>query len=368
MDKENKIVEILEDFWPKNKAKGLFAQTVFLQEMEENKFGSYAKEKIFPSCWLIAPKTEDFYKFRFCFFVHPKVVGTDILTNNIRDYLGEKYRPFYAIAEFMNTAGIGIIYVIAHTKNEILPLDEMIEAIKEKKLENIGINWHFFSFENDRFVTKDPVEFFEKWEGNRGRPSHGSGWDPDVKDKIKKLDDKTLTELLLNEMFYTGLVKGTLKKPLNDPYDVDSFLMTISQKHIFPMEIKEKFPGQNGNEQFFGIDAGRIMMLLRLCIPNDANAIYLVREMDEKGKFIGWKYITLSDIIMTSSWNLQAGGPGMGGQSTQTIRLPYKYFKEFNEGELSEENLEKIGNLPKDIKERARDFGAELSSRFHGVR
>lgn len=361
MKENSKIVGILEDFWPRNKAKGLLAQTIFSEKIETNVFGGDAKEKLLPGCWLIAPKNGDFYKFRFCFFVHPKVVKTNEITTNIKELLGEKYRPFHAIAEFMNNAGIGIIYVVVHTEKGDLSLKE----IKERNFENVG--WHFFSFENGSFTTRAPVEFFERWEGDRGRASYGHGWDANVKKKIKKLSNDVLTKLLLNEMFYAGFVKGTLKKPLNDPSDVDSFLMSLSQKHIFPMEIKEKFPGQNGGEQFFGIDAGRIMMLLRLCIPNDANAVYLIREMDENGKFIGWKYITLSDIIMTSSWNLQAGGPGMGGQSTQTIRLPYSYFKDFNEKEISEDSLKKIGDLPKDIKNVAKQFGIELSARFHGV-
>lgn len=360
MSNNSKIVEILENFWPKNKAKGLLAQTIFSQEIESNRFGGDAKEKIIPGCWLIAPKGSDFYKFRFCFFVHPVVVKTDKVTGDIKTLLGEKYRPFHALAEFMHNAGIGVIYVIIHSEDGTLPLNE----IKERNFENV--NWHFFSFQNGIFVTRNPVEFFDRWEGSRGRASYGHGWDPVIKKKIEKLDTEILMEMLLNEMFYVGFVKGTLKKPLNDPYDVDSFMMSISQKHIFPMEIKEKFPGQNRDEQFFGIDAGRIMMLLRLCIPNDANAVYLIREMDESGKFIGWKYITLSDIIMTSSWNLQAGGPGMGGQSTQTIRLPYDYFKSFDENSLSEDNLKATGDLPKDIKNMARQFGDELSARFHG--
>jgi len=339
VNKNSEIIEILENFWPRNKAKGILAQTIFSQEIGMDKFGRGAKEKYFPGCWLIAPKNSDFYKFRFCFFVHPRVVKTDELTDNIKEFLDEGYRPFYAIAEFMDNAGIGIIYVVVHTEDGYLPLNK----IKER---NFGdLRWHFFSFENGKFITKDPTEFFERWEGNRGRPSRASEWDPLIKSNIEKLNDSTLATLLLNELFYTGFVKSTLKKPINDPYDVDSFIISISQKHIFPIEIKEKFPGRTGDIQFFGIDAGRIMMLLRLCIPNDSNAIYLIREMDENGNFIGWKYITLSDIIMTSSWNLQAGGRGMGGQSTQTIRLPYGYFKDFDESTLTEDNLKKIGNL-----------------------
>jgi len=359
MNMKTEIVEILESLWPKNKAKGLLAQNIFSQEIKANSFGEDAKEKILPGCWLIAPKNDDFYKFRFCFFIHPKVVKTYETTIDIKKHLGEKYRPFHAIAEFMNNAGIGIVYVFAHTENGDLPF----EKIKERNFE--GINWHFFSFEGGNFVTRSPVEFFERWEGNRGQARYGSAWDKNVKEKIQNLNDETLIGLLLNEMFFLGFVKKILHKPIKDPYDVDSFLMSLSQKHIFPMEIKEKSPGGNGNELFFGIDAGRVMMLLRLCLPNDANAIYLIRELDKSGKFKGWKYITLSDIIMIASWNLQKGGQGMHKQDTQTIILPYNYFKVFSKEELSEDSLRNIGCLPKDIKMLAKRFGSELSSKFH---
>lgn len=353
------IVKALEKLWPKNKAKGLLAQTVFLQEIDDKIFGTDGEEKIIPGCWLFAPKSSDFYKFRFCFFVHSQVFKLDDQLTDTKEVFGEKYRPLYAISEFMNNAGIGVIYVVPRTKSGKLDLDEI------RKEDFTGIKWSFLNFQNGQFTSKDPIEFFGRWPGDRGRASHGGNWDPEIKSRIKLLKGEILTDLLLNELFYAGFLKGILKKPVNDPYDVDSFLISISQKHIFPMEIKEKYPAVSGKDKFFGIDAGRIMMLLRMCLPNDANAVYLIREVDEKNTFIGWKYMTLSDIIMTSSWNLQAGGPGMGGQSTQTIRLPYDYFKEFNANEISEDNLQKIGNLPKDIKTAARQFCSELSARFY---
>ncbi len=353
------IVKALEKLWPKNKAKGLLAQTVFLQQVDDKIFGVDGGEKIVSGCWLFAPKSSDFYKFRFCFFVHPQVFKIDNPLKDTKEVFGEKYRPFHAIAEFMNNAGIGVIYVVPRTKTGKLDLEEI------KNDDFTGIEWIFLNFQNGQFTHKDPADFFGRWPGDRGRASHGGNWDPETKSKIKLLKGEILTDLLLNELFYAGFLKGILRKPVNDPYDVDSFLISISQKHIFPMEIKEKFPAESGRDKFFGIDAGRIMMLLRMCLPNDANAIYLIREVDENNNFVGWKYITLSDIIMTSSWNLQAGGPGMGGQSTQTIRLPYDYFREFNTNEISEDNLQRIGNMPKDIKTIARQFCLELSARFY---
>jgi hypothetical protein len=358
MSTTSEITEILEGFWPKNKAKGLLAQTVLMKEVNKGTFGKEAKEKLFSGCWLLAPKGKDFFKFRFCFFVHPELKRADDISADPKSLLAERYRPFHAIAEFMDGAGIGVIYAVALTRDGNLPLEE----IRRKSFTKI--NWKLFHFINGTFIDVDTLTFFRKWEGDRGRPSFGHGWDPQTKEQIKELDERILTELLLTELFYTGFLKGVLKKPFCDPYDVDSFLMSISQKHIFPMEVKEKFPGQNRDDKFFGIDAGRIMMLLRLCIPSDANALYLIRELDEDGTFIGWKYMTLSDIIMSSSWNLQAGGPGMGGQSTQTIRLPYDYFRTFEPAEITEENLKTIGSLPKDAKAIARDFGMKISERF----
>ena len=360
MSNSDDIVTILEDFWPRNKAKGLLAQTILSEEIEKSTFGEDAGEKLMPGCWLISPKNADFFKFRFAFFVHPYVMKSGSLTTDLKALLKEKYRPFYAISEFLSDAGIGIIYVVVSTTSGTLPFEE----IRNRSFENI--NWTFYRFRNGEFTEIDTVEFFERWDGDRGRPSYGGNWDPEVKQKIRKLGDGILLRLLLNELFYLGLLKGVLRKPLNDPYDVDAFMISLSQKHIFPMEIKEKFPANNGDERFFGIDAGRIMMLLRLALPNDANAIYLVREMDNSGVFKGWKYITLSDIIMTSSWNLQAGGPGMGGQSTQTVRLSYNQFKQFDRTTLTEDALRRMGELPKEIRDMASRFRTELSSKFYG--
>jgi hypothetical protein len=358
LEMTQEIVEILESLWAKNKAKGLLAQMVFSNEIGSGIFGSDAYEKLVPGCWLLAPKEHDFYKFRFCFFTHPEVLKDDVLDSSPKTLLGDLYRPFHAVAEFMNAAGVGVTYAVPATPDRNLPLKE----IANRSFENI--HWHFFGFGNGRFLPSDPHEFFGKWGGGRGRPSHGTPWEPQTRDKIAGLDETVLTELLLTEVFFSGFLKGVLRKSLSDPYDVDSFLISISQRHIFPMEIKEKFPGQSGKDLFFGIDAGRIMMLLRLCLPNDANAVYLIRELDESGRFIGWKYMTLSDIIMTASWNLQAGGPGMGGQSTQTIRLPYDHFRAFTGETISEDHLKEMGNLPKEVKAVAKQFGAELSSRF----
>lgn len=358
------ITEILDDMWPRNKAKGQYAQTTLTSNIFDGSFGPDAREKFFSGCWFLAPREAQFYRFRFSFFVHPSVKRIDETPATPREILGERYRPFHAISEFLNNGGIGVIYVVARTQDGTLPLQQI------SRRNYRDITWTFASFENGEFVQRDALDFFEEWHGGRGRPSYrkrteNEQWEEQTKSNFHTLDEDKLKELLLNELFFTGFIKAELRRSINDPYDIDSFLLSISQRHVLPIEIKEKFPAEARDGLFFGIDAGRVMMLLRICLPNDANAVYLIREVRETGEFVGWKYMTLGDLVMTSSWNLQAGGRGMGGQNTQTIRLPYEYFKQFDPAVISEDNLQKIGNLPKEAKSIAKDFGLGITSRFY---
>lgn len=354
-----KIAEVLEGYWPKNKAKGLLAQTILFDEVEKGIFGDDATEKLFPGCWLISPKAVDFYKGRHAFYVCPRLVQRP-QNDSLHEILGQRLRPLYAIADYFDSAGIGFVFTAASTANE----NVLLEQIEQREFG--ALNWLLYQYRSKEFKKIDALEFFERWPGERGRPTFNNrkDWEENIKASIHSLTAPVLTELLLHELFMTGLLKSVLHKPLVDPYDVDAFLISTSQKYVFPMEIKEKFAGTSGNEKFFGIDAGRVAMLLRLCLPNDSNSIYLIRELDESSNFVGWKYITLSDIIMTSGWNLQAGGRGMGGQSTQTIKLPYDYFKPFNAETVSEMNLSRIGSLPKDIKNLVVSFKKSMGELY----
>jgi len=193
------------------------------------------RAKGFPGCWLIAPKRPDFYKFRFCFFVHPEIMPGDSRDMKPEDILGGRYRPFHAAAEFLSNAGMGVMYAVPYASGGSL----LLEEIGEGHLDHI--DWFLLDFADGAFVYKSPAEFFRAWEGS-GRPSRGNEWDAGIKKRMLDLDERVLMELMLNELFFTGLVKTVLKKPVSDPYDVDAFIISYSQKHILPVEIKEKFP------------------------------------------------------------------------------------------------------------------------------
>lgn len=127
-----------------------------------------------------------------------------------------------------------------------------------------------------------------------------------------------------------------------------------------PVEVKEKSPTPDGT---FGIDAGRILMLLRLCVTTDSNALYLIRSVDssDERRFMGWRAITLSDMIMGCSWNLQAGGLGMGGGATQTVMMPSTLFHEFNPAAITEDWILKHKSLQGSARTAARQLAENLS-------
>jgi hypothetical protein len=51
-------------------------------------------------------------------------------------------------------------------------------------------------------------------------------------------------------------------------------------------------------------------MLLCLALPTDSNGLYIIKEVEDNPErsLVGWKFVTLSDIISCAQWNLQAGG------------------------------------------------------------
>jgi len=135
---------------------------------------------------------------------------------------------------------------------------------------------------------------------------------------------------------------------------------------IFPLEIKEKFPFSTRKQRLFGIDAGRILMMLRVCLPLNCNAMYIIREVDENGrKFLSWRMLTLDAIVMNSNWNLQAGGTGMGGGQTQTVTFPYDIFEELTVDTLSDDRLHVMSEFSENIRRKATEFIKEVESLFN---
>jgi len=353
--RKEELVGYLERYWTENKAKGIMAQSLFRKEVRSGIYSEY-RMKFFDGCWVLAPRRRDFFKFRFCFFVHPAVLE-DAPDDDVapEEVMGEaEGLKFRMVAGFLTRAGMGVIYAISAGKAPLPP-------------ENLQWFLYRYDGERERLRQIDAVAFFSRWRG-AGRPGYGGSWSTRLKQDYLALEEGELMSLLLNEAFYTTFLKGYLKKSVSDPYDVDGFLLSYSTGKVLPLEIKEKFPAGSGDDAFFGIDAGRVLMLLRLCLPNDANAFYVIREVSEADRrFIDWKFMPISEIIVSASWNLQRGGRGMGGQETQTIRLPYHGFRRLEPPVLSDSSLEEVGNLPEEVKKLAEKFKRMLEKEFGWV-
>jgi len=346
------IIEQLKSIWSENKAKGLLAQVKFQQFLVRGELTGLHK-KYYSGGWILAPKDNAYFKYRYAFFIHGEIIPNINNLCELEEVMDEaSANNFKRIAGYLNKAGIGVMYAI--------PLGNGI-----KNIENIEWNIYNYNLEEERLQQIDSENFFSNW-GNRGRPSRSRGWSRETEGSYLSLDEDILLALYLNEHFYTEYLKRKLHIPISDPYDVDGFFIVHTSGKVIPIEIKEKFPAGENQNKFFGIDAGRVLMLLRLCLPNDSNALYIIREVDDspQRRFVAWKYISLSDIIMTSGWNLQRGGTGMGGQETQTIRLPYDEFKALTKEVLKDSYLDKIGDLPKEIKDKVQQFLSDRISKF----
>lgn len=333
-------LKYLQGFLTYNKARGMVAEISLNAFVAQH--NSPDAQKVLAGAWLISPNVSDFYKYRHAVFVLPHLYeDKDELLEVVSTY--ENDRGFQALATFLYSSGMGVILSGA-----------TIGVTKSIK----NIAWNNFIYDNQRLRLAQNAMPFDSWPG-RGRISSGNRWQKDVLLRFKNATPEQITSLTLRQAFYYSYLKQQLHKALADPYDVDAFVVGF-RGAVMPMEVKEKSPTEKGD---FGLDAGRILMMLRLCLATDSNGLYLIREVDNtpNRRFVRWRFITLSNLIMGCSWNLQAGGRGMGGGQTQTVMFKGALFEEFDMNILSEDWLAKYSSLNGAVKDLARTFANDLS-------
>ncbi len=335
-------IQYLQQFLSFNKARGMASECA-LETHLRTQYAAVAG-KFLPGGWVVSPRRDESSRFRFVLNVLPELYANDAeLTAAIQ--AKERDRGFQALATFLTQSAIGLIVSGAIAAQ--IPADPSHLA------------WHNFSYANERLNRNIGTNPFNKWPGTRGRASAGNPWQPDVIQRFNALDPQQLTSLTLRQAYFAGYLKQQLKKPFDDPYDVDAFIVSFRQA-VLPVEIKEKSPTEDGA---FGLDAGRVLMMLRMCLATDSNALYIVREVDGTvaRAFVNWRCITLSNLVLSCSWNLQAGGAGMGGGATQTVMIPGSFFEPFTDANLSEEWLEQHSGLHAAVRAKAHELAAALT-------
>lgn len=326
-------IAYLQSLIVNNKARGMIA------EIELENF-VHRSQKFLSGAWIISPKTPQFYQYRYAVFVLPELYRDDQeITQAVDSW--NKNRSFQAIATFLNASGIGVI--VSGAIGSSTTIDQL--------------SWQNYLYADEQLNPSNNL--FDRWP-KRGRSARGNSWHEDIKNRFSQASEAQLTALTLRQAFYYSYLKQHLHKSLADPYDVDLFIAGF-RGTVLPVEVKEKSPTERGD---FGLDAGRILMMLRLCLATQSNGMYVIRQVDadEQRSFVAWRYTLLSDIVMGCSWNLQAGGRGMLGGMTQTVMLSGELFKPFHADLLTEDWLQRYGDLTNSVCELAGAFAKQLSA------
>lgn len=341
---KSKQIKYLQKFFAPKKARGMAGEISFDDYLMAS--DQALSKKMFAGAWIITPNKSDAVNpvnYRIAVFVLPDIFATkNKLDSHIKNLMLD--RGHQALFSSLKRSGIGVIVSGAVGSTDDVPDD---------------FQWSSYVYSDEKLVIKPENEPFLSLTRGRGRANlNHQAWDKDVLKRFNDFSEESLLKLTLKQTFYYSYLKVKLKASFIDPYDVDAFLVGFNG-NVFPVEIKEKSRTDKGE---FGIDAGRILMMMRLCITTDSNALYIIREVDnsQSRSIVGYKYITFSDMLMNVSWNLQAGGIGMGGGNTQTIMMTCKAFHDFNLDVLKEEWIDQNCSLTKNVKEKALKFYTSL--------
>jgi hypothetical protein len=63
----------------------------------------------------------------------------------------------------------------------------------------------------------------------------------------------------------------------------------------------------------------------------NTDALYIVEEVDSERNHVEWFAIRFTDLVKSCSWVTQAGGRGMMGGASNTVKVPKAAFKRFDD-------------------------------------
>jgi hypothetical protein len=119
---------------------------------------------------------------------------------------------------------------------------------------------------------------------------------------------------------------------LSEISDVDGIFW--GQQFTYPLEIKEKAPGQSNRlGAFFGLDVGPFVKLAHyVARRGNLHSLFVVREIAnlETRELVTWWFITFDQLARFASWVPMAGGTSMGGGRSSVVCIPKAEFRELN--------------------------------------
>jgi hypothetical protein len=139
--------------------------------------------------------------------------------------------------------------------------------------------------------------------------------------------------------------KENLRVNLQNAYmtemsDIDGIFW--GQQYTYPIEIKEKTAGDDGNKvgEFFVIDVGPFVKLAYYAAKKgNLHSLFFVREINNTTdrELVNWWFITFDKMAQFASWVPMGGGTNMQGGGSTVVKIPKVEFTA-----LTKESLEDL--------------------------
>jgi len=109
--------------------------------------------------------------------------------------------------------------------------------------------------------------------------------------------------------------------------DLDMFIMGRTRT-AYPVELKSKKPANDRClGEWFGIDVGPFAKLAFFTANSlRSEALFVVEEISDSGQPTNWLGMKFTDLVKSCSWVSVAGGKGMRGGTSNTLKIPKAAF------------------------------------------
>lgn len=181
---------------------------------------------------------------------------------------------------------------------------------------------------NGKFIEVD----FEKVFSNFPKRTGNKGLRCYLQDRIDRALFPWDDDSLVRDLFWFEYTRYFCqKKYLISNNDLDLFIIGDSGS-AYPVEIKSKTPVVDESlGDWFGLDIGPFAKMAFFTANSmNTDALYIVQEVDENRSFVKWHGIKFTDLVKSCSWVGQAGGQGMSGGASSTIKIPKLSFTELS--------------------------------------
>ena len=125
---------------------------------------------------------------------------------------------------------------------------------------------------------------------------------------------------------------------MSEMSDIDGILW--GQQYTYPIEIKEKTAGNDGNKvgEFFGLDVGPFVKLAFYAAKKgNLHSLFFVREINDtvNRQLVNWWFITFDKLAQYASWVPMGGGMNMQGGGSTVVKIPKSEFTQLTAATLA---------------------------------